>query len=135
VRAAYRFHSTGCDVKKALRPTAALRGGIAAAGSNVSLCLKPVKRGIHGPDRYLALRPELDLLPHRNAVGPILQPEQRQKNDVLKLPEIVAAIHYFYNIDQIQRPGQLVGPKTSFASASLRPSPVPSVTITEVLME
>ena len=123
MRPVYGLRPTGSDAKKAFRAATALRRGIATARANISFSLEPVKRRINGPDRYFALRPLFDLLPHRNAVGPILLPQQRQKNDMLKLAEIVAPAHYFYNIDQIQLPGQR-GPDAIRLSRPSVPSPL-----------
>jgi len=57
MRAVHRFYTLGGHMKKALRPTAALRRGVATARSNVPLCLEPVKRGIDSSDGHFTMGP------------------------------------------------------------------------------
>lgn len=92
-----------CDAKKTLRTAAALWRGIAAVRFHVTLRLQPVKSSVNRADRYFAPGARFDLLPHGDPVSAIFQPQQRQENDVLELPEVFPSDHYFYIIDQIQR--------------------------------
>src|SRR5580698_1001327 len=92
-------HSLSSNTKEAFRTSATFWRRIASVGPDVPLALQATKSRIHGADRHLTLSAQLNLLSHGNSIGPILEPQQRQDNDVLEFAEIIAAKHYLYNIE------------------------------------
>ena len=65
---------------------------------DVPLCLQPIKGSVNGANGYFTFRAQFNLLPHRNPIGAIFEPQKRQHDDVLEFAEVIAAGHYLYNI-------------------------------------
>jgi hypothetical protein len=102
LRAVHRLHSLSRDPKEPFRPPTPLRGRIAAARLHLPFTFQAIERGINCANRYLALCAEFELLPHRDSIGAVFQPQKGENNDVLEFAKIIAPSHYLYNIDQIE---------------------------------
>jgi len=78
------------DAKESLRASASLGGWIPGAGLHIAFCLETIQRGIDGADGDFAFRACLNLLPNGNTVGLVMQPQNREKYNVLEFAEIAA---------------------------------------------
>src|SRR5262245_48236664 len=99
--AAHSRHSFGGDTKESFRTSAPFWRRVCTVGLDRALGLQNIKGGVNGPDRHFPTSTELDLLLHRDSIGPISQPQKCQDNDVLEFAEVVAVRHYLYNIGDI----------------------------------
>jgi len=89
------------DAEESFRPPAPFRRGIPRARLHVAFCFQPIESGIDGADRNFSLRANLDLAANGDAVGLVIQTQNREKHDVFEFAKIVAVGHYLYNIEEI----------------------------------
>src|SRR2546429_5903022 len=78
------------DAEESFRPPAPFRRGIPRARLHVAFCFQPIESGIDGADRNFSLRANLDLAPNGDAVGLVIQTQNREKPDVFEFAKIVA---------------------------------------------
>src|SRR5262245_55077305 len=65
-------------------------GGIPTPGLHVPLSLQPRERSIKCSDRHPASRSLFDLATDRHTVSLVAQPQNGQKNDLLKFTQVIA---------------------------------------------
>ncbi len=87
------------NAKKALRTSAAFRCRVSNAGLDVTLLLQAIKRCIDGANRDFPLDAGFDFLAHGDAVGAVIETQNRQKDNVFEFSEVVPTRHYLYIIE------------------------------------
>lgn len=92
-------HAFGSHAEEALGASAALRSGVSRARPHEALGFEPIKSGVDGADGHLATGSRFDLPPDPDAVGLLIETQNREKDDVLEFAEVVATGHYSYNIE------------------------------------
>ncbi len=81
------------DVEETFGTSAALGGGIAKVGFDVTLGLQAVEGGVDGADGDLAVGARFDFPADGDAVGAIGEAEQGEEDEVFKFAEVVAGGH------------------------------------------
>jgi hypothetical protein len=71
-------------------------------GRDVPFSFETIQSGVYRTNRYLTVNAEFDLLPHRDPIGPIFEPQKRQDDNVLEFAQKIAVTHYLYNIEQTE---------------------------------
>ena len=99
----YRREALRGHVEESFRTSTPLRSRFCAVRSDVTFRLQTIEGGVDSADGYLATSAEFDLLPHRDSIGPVFQPQKRQDDEVLEFAKIIVPSHFLYNIDQINR--------------------------------
>src|SRR5437660_7868692 len=66
------------DAEESFRPPAPFRRGIPRARLHVAFCFQPIESGIDGADRNFSLRANLDLAANGDAVGLVIQTQNRE---------------------------------------------------------
>ncbi len=93
MRAIHSRHSLRRDTVETLRSSTTFWRWIAEPRFYISFCFQTIKRCVDSANRYFAANATLNLLPDRDPIGLITEPQKRQDHHVLKFPEIISTRH------------------------------------------
>src|SRR4051812_1233491 len=81
------------ELEIALRPPAALWRRVSVVRRDEAFVLEAVERGVERPGRRFAIRTRRHLRRNARPVGAVLQPQDRQQDDLLELAELDCGPH------------------------------------------
>lgn len=87
------------NTKEPLRASASFGGRIALERLHVTFGFQTVESGIHSTDGYVPSNTRVNLLPDRDSIGLLVQPDECQENNVFELAQVIATKHYLYIIE------------------------------------